>query len=259
MKKLNIFDLMYSRWNIKQQWSDTVKISTLLKTMGCAFIGLGVLTFVSIYYLYQSFDKERATVSRQAEFKQLGNDLMNASDKMTEDIRRYVQFGEQAYYDSYWKEVNETKTRDHVIERLKQLNAPKSELDLIEEAKANSDVLVKIEVQAMQAVKDGDFEKARKLTYDSNYDARKAVITKPMMDFETKMNARAASEAEAARNAASNMLMVTVVLVGLLSVSLFSSVIIIYRKLIPLKAVNEKLEELGNNKGFLSFSDLHNW
>ena len=74
-------------------------------------------------------------MQREAEFKQLGIELATASDYLTNEARRYVQFGDKAPYDNYWKEVNETKTRDHVVARLTELKAPQKELDLIEKAK----------------------------------------------------------------------------------------------------------------------------
>ncbi|MNW48728.1 hypothetical protein D3C74_261080 [compost metagenome] len=41
-----------------------------------------------------------------------------------------MQFGDKVHYDNYWREVDETKTRDHVVERLTELGAPKEELIL---------------------------------------------------------------------------------------------------------------------------------
>ena len=62
-------------------------------------------------------------MERQAVFKQLGDDLGNASDYLTNEARRYVQFGGKEHFENYWREVNETKTRDRVVGRLKELDA----------------------------------------------------------------------------------------------------------------------------------------
>ncbi len=86
--------------------------------------------------------------------------------------------------------------------RLRQLGAPKGELDLIETAKANSDALIKIEEAAMAAVKANDLEAARKLMFDAEYDANKAIIVKPLNQFQERMNARAKREAESAQSQA---------------------------------------------------------
>ncbi|MCR1146891.1 hypothetical protein [Clostridium botulinum] len=163
-----------------------MKISKFLKIMGAIFTVIILANIFSVYSLRQSFKNERLTIERQKEFKQLGIDLRNASDYLTNQARRYVQFGEQKFYDNYWKEVKETKTRDHVVERLKELGSPQEELNLIEESKNNSDELVKIEDEAMKSVEKKDFNKARQLMFDSNYDNNKAKIEEPILEFQKK-------------------------------------------------------------------------
>ncbi|MFU1795265.1 methyl-accepting chemotaxis protein [Paenibacillus azoreducens] len=229
-----------------------MKISTWLKAMSGAFIFLTVLNGVSVYSLQKSVAQERTTVKRQAEFKQLGIDLANSSDYLTNEARAFVQFGDKVHYDNYWKEVNETKTRDHVVERLTALGAPKEELDLISQSKQISDTLVKTENAAMKAVVDKDFTKARELMFDSNYDAMKKTITKPLQQFQQKMNTRAENEANAAKQKASLMLTITVLLLIITFGALLAIFIIIFVKLKPLKLVNEKIAEIALSGGDLT-------
>ena len=165
-------------------------------------IGLAAVTGASLWLADASIESERRAMARQAEFKQLGDDLATGSDLLTNEARRYTIFGEKKHYDAYWREVNQTKTRDRVVQRLTQLGAPKAELDLIEKAKANSDALIKIEEAAMAAVQKGDLEQARKLMFDANYDRNKAVIVQPLDEFQNKMNTRARLEAEGAQSRA---------------------------------------------------------
>src|SRR5690606_15772782 len=120
------------------------------------------------------------------------------------------------HYDNYWREVNETKTRDRVVARLKELGAPQAELDLIEEAKKNSDALIATEEAAMKAVAEGDFDRARQLMFDENYDKNKAVITAPLKKFQDMMNARAEREA---RDAAAGASLFLDVINGLLALT----------------------------------------
>jgi methyl-accepting chemotaxis protein len=165
-------------------------------------IGLAAITGASLWLADASIESERRAVTRQAEFKQLGDDLAAGSDLLTNEARRYTIFGEKKHYDAYWREVNQTKTRDRVVQRLTQLGAPKAELDLIEKAKANSDALIKIEEAAMAAAQKGDLEQARKLMFDANYDRNKAVIVQPLDEFQNRMNTRARLEAENAQSRA---------------------------------------------------------
>ncbi|WP_052487614.1 hypothetical protein [Gordoniibacillus kamchatkensis] len=177
-----------------------MKISTLLKIVAIAFSILSVLLIVSVLLLRANYESFKTAVNRQAEFKQLGIDLADSSDYLTNEARQYVQFGDKVHYDNYWKEVNETKTRDRVVARLKELHAPQDELDLITQAKNSSDTLVKTEDAAMKAVAQGDFDAARKLMFDSQYDTNKKIIMAPIKQFQDKMNTRAQNETLSAEN-----------------------------------------------------------
>ncbi len=179
-----------------------MRASLATKLSSMVAIGLAAITGASLWIADASIESERRAVARQAEFKQLGADLAAGSDLLTNEARRYTIFGEKKHHDAYWREVNETKTRDRVVQRLTQLGAPKAELDLIEKAKANSDALIKIEEAAMAAVQKGDLEQARKLMFDANYDRNKAVIVQPLDEFQSQMNTRARLEAESAQSRA---------------------------------------------------------
>ncbi|MFD2114948.1 methyl-accepting chemotaxis protein [Paenibacillus yanchengensis] len=235
-----------------------MRISTWLKMMSGVFVFLTVLNGISVVILQKSVAQERDAVKRQAEFKQLGFDLANSSDYLTNEVRAFVQFGDKVHYDNYWKEVNETKTREHVVDRLTELGAPKEELDLISLSKQTSDALVKTENEAMKAVEEKDFTKARQLMFDSKYNNIKKTISEPLQQFQEKMNKRAENEANASKQKASWMLKVTVLLLIITFGALLAIFIIIYVKLKPLKLVNEKIAEIaqsgGNLTGRLNYS-----
>jgi len=229
-----------------------LKITTWLKATSGVFILLSVLDGVTIYKLHSSVAQERAAVKKQAVFKQLGIDLENASDYLTNEARAYVQFGDKVHYENYWKEVNETKSRDHVVEKLTELGAIKEELDLIADAKQYSDILVKIEDEAMKAVENKDFNRARQLMFDSNYNTNKKIIMAPLQKFQQKMNTRAENEASVANQRASLMLTLTVLLLTITFAVLLAMIIMIFVKLKPLKLVNEKIAELAKSGGDLT-------
>ncbi|KQX68092.1 methyl-accepting chemotaxis protein [Paenibacillus sp. Root444D2] len=229
-----------------------MRISMILKLMCVIFLLLSGLNGISVYLLQKDIKQERLSLQRQSEFKQLGIDLANASDYLTNEARRYVQFGEKEYFNNYWKEVNETKTRDHVVMKLKELNAPEVELDLIEKAKQNSDALIKTEDEAMKAVASKDFDRARKLMFDKNYDDNKKIIRDPIDEFQTKMNARAEKEVIQARQQASSMLNLAVTLLIITFITFFAMLYFIIVRLKPLKTVNEKIAELASQGGDLT-------
>lgn len=229
-----------------------MRISKFLKLSAAIFLILSVLVGTSVYYLNTCFKKEREATSKQEESKQLGIDLVNASDYLTNESRIYVQFGEKIHYDNYWREINETKTRDKVVRRLKELNAPKSELDLIEKAKENSDALIKTEDAAMKAVAARDFEKARVLMFDNNYDSNKKIITDPINEFQSKMNTRVKSETELAKKTLDMAMIFTNILIIILTTFILGVFGIMSKKIFGLSKVSDKLEELANNEGDLT-------
>jgi methyl-accepting chemotaxis protein len=179
-----------------------MRIANMMKLTYGITLGLTLVTVGALTMLDRSVEAERVARLRQAEFKQLGIDLADASDFLTDEARRYAVSGDKRHFDSYWREVKETKTRDRVVERLKVLGAPSSELALIEEAKNKSDALIAIEDQAMKAVATSDLERARNLMFSDDYDRNKAVIMKPLAAFQQQMAARAAREVADAGTAA---------------------------------------------------------
>lgn len=229
-----------------------MRISTWIKAMSGVFVVLTILNGISVYYLQKSVAHERETVKMQAEFKQLGIDLSNSSDYLTNEVRSFVQFGDKVHYDNYWKEVNETKTRDHVVERLKALGAPNEELDLIEQSKQNSDSLIELENEAMKAAQNKDFFKARELVFGSEYETSKVSIREPLQQFQDQMNSRAENEANAAKQEASLILTGTIVLLVITFGALLVTFVVIFIKLRPLKLVNEKIAEISGRGGDLT-------
>ncbi|BAU28737.1 methyl-accepting chemotaxis protein [Aneurinibacillus soli] len=229
-----------------------MRISSVLKIKGALFLILSLLTVGSVYYLDASVETMELATKRQAEFKQLGIDLATASDYLTNEARYYVQFGDKKHLDNYWKEVNETKTRDRVITRLKELNAPQEELDLLAKAKQNSDVLIDTEDRAMKAVEAKNFEAARHLMFDETYDANKKLITDPINEFQKKMNSRAEQEAQSAKERVGWFLLVTNVMIGLMVIVIMSMLVLLYRKIKPLSDVATKMQELANSEADLT-------
>jgi methyl-accepting chemotaxis protein len=189
----------------RQLGNGSVRISSTSKIIYGAMVALALVTITCQWLAHRAVVTERAAFARQIEFKQLGLDLASASDFLTNEARRYSVFGERQHYDAYWTEVKETKTRDRVVARLRELGAPESELDLIEQAKQNSDALIATEDAAMKAVAEKDLVAAQKLMFGPQYDIDKGRIVKPIAEFQAAMNARAAREVAEARGLAGAM------------------------------------------------------
>ncbi|WP_176835591.1 MULTISPECIES: methyl-accepting chemotaxis protein [unclassified Paenibacillus] len=207
---------------------------------------------MSAFLLRADYLNFKEAVNKQAEFKQLGFDLSNSSDYLTNEARQYVLFRDKVHYNNYWREVNETKSRDRVIARLEELNAPKEELDFLQEAKNKSEILVQTENAAFKAVEQGDLDKARNLMFDEQYATSKQSISGQIQKFQDKMNARAHKETLSAESSFYRYLYVVIVIICIVAVCMPASVFLLIRKLRPLNLVLDKLRELSENKGDLT-------
>lgn len=229
-----------------------MKIATLLKVIGTVFTAISVLLIACTFMLSRNYEAVHETSESRLELRQLGYDLVAASDYLTNEARKYVQFGQKTYYDNYWREVNETKSRDRIVARLRELNSPESELSLIEKAKQMSDTLVKTEEAAMDSVAKGNMDEARRLMFDDNYERNKKTIMEPIMQFLEKMNSRADKAAEQAESSFQFYLVLTIVLIAIVALAMLTSVWLLTRKLKPLQTVVDKLQELSQNEGDLT-------
>ena len=72
-----------------------MRASLATKLSSMVAIGLAAITGASLWLADASIESERRAVTRQAEFKQLGDDLAAGSDLLTNEARRYTIFGEK--------------------------------------------------------------------------------------------------------------------------------------------------------------------
>ena len=177
-----------------------MRISDITKLSYAAAISLSLLSGVSLVLADNAADAERRAMLERAEYAQLALDLASASDHLTNEARRYTVFGDKRHFDAYWREVNETRTRDRVVQRLTELGIPQGELNLIEEAKRKSDTLIGLENAAMKAVAEGDLRKAQDLMFGADYDRGKAEIMVPVQRFQAMLAERTGGAVERARS-----------------------------------------------------------
>ncbi|HVJ48940.1 hybrid sensor histidine kinase/response regulator [Desulfitobacterium sp.] len=243
-------------------------ISTL--TVGVFFL-ISILLGSSILYMSSSIKDEQNAEKRRTEFKQLGIDLANASDYLTNEARKYAVTRDDIHMNKYWEEIKVTKTRDHVITRLGELNSPQEEMALLAEAKMNSDALVETERHSMRLIletlripeeqmplevatyrlsseeqkfsKEDKLAKARDIMFDEKYDSDKLAIMGPIEEFQQIMNARLEAELEIARNATRR----AAILQAILAVFIIGAVALLLRILFtqvtyPIKNYTELLK-----------------
>ncbi|KLU65944.1 signal transduction histidine-protein kinase BarA [Desulfosporosinus acididurans] len=254
-----------------------IKQSTISALMVGIFFLIAILLGSSVVYMSSSIKDEQNAEKRRTEFKQLGIDLANASDYLTDEARKYAVTNDKTHMNKYWEEINVTKTRDHVISRLAELHSPSEEMALLAEAKKNSDALVNTERHSMRLVLNALQEpetqmppevvsyslsaedqklsaeeklaKARDIMFDAKYDADKRSIMDPIDKFQQIMNTRLEAELESARNATQR----AAILQAILAVIIIGAVAVLLRILFtqvtfPIRNYTELLKVFSFNK-----------
>ncbi|MGN1481303.1 response regulator [Porcipelethomonas sp.] len=191
------------------------------------FIVVTVTIFVSNRYMNICLQKEAAAQQNRIELHNLGEELADASDHLTDEARKFAVTGEIVHFYNYWHEVYETKTRDNVISELSSYDPPENEQALLTEAKAYSDALIETETISMKltllarnhelvdfetdpklyaylqyvydyelpekysSLSDEQMEKkAVEILYDSFYYESKNLIMSPIEEFQSVMDER---------------------------------------------------------------------
>ncbi|WP_409304791.1 methyl-accepting chemotaxis protein [Peribacillus sp. SCS-155] len=221
-----------------------MKISSILKMTAAIMAILFLITGWSVFSLQQSITEQKHTVEKEKELSSLAMQLQQSSDYLTNEVRAYVQFGEQGYYNNYWREVNETKTREKVVKRLKDLKVPNELLDLVERAQQNSNKLVSLENQAMKAVKEGKLEEARKFVFGYDYNNGKKSISGPLIEFQKKIDKWASDQAQSANAKVKTGLFVMIISSVLVVIATSATFVALFRRIRPLTKLNEYAVEI---------------
>ncbi|MGN0592171.1 MAG: response regulator [Ruminococcus sp.] len=191
------------------------------------FIVITVTIFISNRYMNTCLQKEADAQQNRIELHNLGEQLADASDYLTDEARKFAVTGEMEHFYNYWYEVYEAKTRDTVISTLSSYHPPENEQALLTEAKAYSDALIKTETismkltllsqnQSLKAYEENPKlysylqhvyndrlpeeyaalspeqmrEKAIEILYDSYYYESKNLIMSPIEEFQSVMDER---------------------------------------------------------------------
>ena len=231
-----------------------MKISTLLKATSITLSILILISGWSLFSLIRDMNAETEALKLDKELEVLATQLQGASDYLTNEVRAYTQFGEQKYYDNYWEEVNETKTRDFVVQRLQELNVPTELLDLVALAQTNSNNLISLEEQAMEAVANNDLTLARELVYGADYQAGKEIIAQPLNEFRTELQQWTAAKIIETENDVNRKISFLIICMTLVVIALAFTFILLRQKIKPLRTLTTLTEQFA--AGDLKFNAL---
>ncbi|MDN3578591.1 methyl-accepting chemotaxis protein [Chitinimonas viridis] len=218
-----------------------LRLRSLFIWLTAASLLLVLLILFTLSRLSAAVDELSQAQANRYQSYLLADTLRQSSDDLTRLARTYVVTGDPAYERQYWDVIairngdkplpeayhriywdfvaaGEAKPRPDgrptaLLDMMKAAGFSEAEFAKLNEAKANSDGLVKTETIAMNAVKgrfdDGqggfsktaepDLELARRLMHDSAYHAEKARIMKPVDAFYQLMEQRTEGAVQAAQ------------------------------------------------------------
>ncbi len=139
------------------------------KRMGATSIVISAISIIIIIGIIFLNMVVKNSLSNQQELIINAIQLREGSQFLTTEVRAYSANGNSSHYDNYWDEVNNVKSRDTAIARMKEIGITDEEVAMIEGIGNKSNSLIPLEEQAMEAVANGDFATAIGFVYGTEY------------------------------------------------------------------------------------------
>ena len=109
-----------------------------MRFLNYIIIGIAIVLSVLLYLVVtktNSIYQETHEITQDLiRIREDSDDVIEASDYLTEQIRSFAVTGERVYLDNYFKEVKETKRRDNALEKLKSLSENTTAVQELENA-----------------------------------------------------------------------------------------------------------------------------
>ncbi|MCL2754821.1 MAG: ATP-binding protein [Oscillospiraceae bacterium] len=139
-------------------------VISLIITLFVFFAIIVVQTLSVIDMAYEKNSQERFDLIYNA------NRFIYGSSYLTTEVRYYVVTGDIAHYDNFWREVNETRSRDAAINAMFELGLTDEEAAIVIAMQFLSDGLIITENEAMELTRAGEYDKARELVFGYAYE-----------------------------------------------------------------------------------------
>ena len=113
-----------------------------LRVLNIGILIFAILLSVALFFVIRKIDSiysdTHSLTQTLIEAREKSDDVLEASDYLTEQIRTFVVTGERKYLDAYLDEINTAKRRDKAIENLKNISSESETIRELEEAIAAS-------------------------------------------------------------------------------------------------------------------------
>ena len=146
-----------------------MKQSTLLTVLNVGVMALVALVAISFIFVVILNTRIMQAYEKQAELKQYAQQFIDTSAFLTEQARAYSATADRVYYDNYWKEVNDVKTRETSVEKMQAIGLSDAEQKILEQMTQLANNLVPLEENAMQQIRNNNAKAALQYVYGEEY------------------------------------------------------------------------------------------
>lgn len=179
------------------------------------------------------------------------NRFLNASKKLTSNVRQFAVTGDMTYYNEYVKEINDVQDREKGVANMEKIGLTKEEEEMVKKMQSLSNNLVPLEEQAMDMVKAGKMGEAIEYVFGTEYEENTAQIKLLQENFLEALDQRTTNAVNALKADAKVLQMIAIVFMIILALIQLISLKIIDRKLLkPLGLIEAEMLEI--SKGHLA-------
>lgn len=134
----------------------------------CNFsVFVGFIMLVCVYIASGNF----ARASRiELENTMLLNQFQKGSKVLTSSVQSYVITKNERYYNAYYNELEQDKSREDALEKLQRNKLSKNEIEMLNSIYNVSEGLVPKEKEALEAAKNDNLEYAREIVFGQKYE-----------------------------------------------------------------------------------------
>ncbi len=171
--------------------------------------------------------------------------LSNATKYLTNEVRTYIQYGDQLHLDLYNAEINTHDNRGSSIEEMKIIGILDSEFELIEKMKVDADKLEAFDKQAINFYESGNYEAAKNALYGSEYIAIRSDIDEKLDVFTKQISDRVSQGIVKIENVKAILGVVFTILIIALIVIFICIFIFTSKKIInPIKRLSAAMQKM---------------
>lgn len=228
-----------------------VKQSTLLTVLNLGTIFLVVM--LAGLFVFSISASNNASKMREDEKELIlaARQFKEGSAYLTEQVRAYASTGDEIYYDNYYNEVKNLKTREAGYDKMKQIGITAEEEALITEMLQISNELVPLEEDAMNSVMAGDIESAVGYVFGDEYNIPLGKIQSLQEEFLSKMQNRLVAEIERQQTKINILEVISIIFACIIVAFQAFGTLFTWKKIVnPLKTIQEVMMEF--SKGSLS-------